>query len=667
MRDFFRNLNWLVMVMLILAIPQVGWSEELKEETISTFDLGEVVVTATKTERKISSVASSVSIVTEEEIERSQAKNIPDLLSNLEGIQVYDTSGAGTKGRVNLRGFWGGMSTHNLVLVDGIPVNSGKDKLVDWNLIPLGNVESIEVVRGAASTLYGDNAFAGVISIITKEGGKIPETKLSSSYGSFHTENYGFATGGTKGPVNYFFNTSRKSTRGFREHSDYDDLHFTGKTGLLIGDTSDVKLSFGYHESQRGALPWVLTEAEMQADRDQASPGTKNDKGENQKLDLAIVYDMDIGEMSNLVNTFYLWSENRESFGTTYGSTKEYLDNEDTYGLISRYNINPTLFGMENSLIVGIDLERNSFEYEKYSAPYQVRGVIEKDYKAVRERVGFYIQDEIKIAEPLSLTLGIRYDEVDFDFIDHRDNSKSKKTKMGAVSPSFGVVYSYKENSSVYAKAARAFRTPGMGHMFTYTKANPDLDPEEVDDYEIGVRHQFGELLAGRICLYWMDLDNEIWLDDATERYQNYGQTSHKGIEAGLDANIAKGLTAFANYTYTRAKIESGTNSGNYIPHAAKHKAHFGLEYHSDVGLGANIAINSVDSSFLDNENTAKLSSYTTVDAKVFYEKDRYFIFLRVDNLFDEEYCSYGYISGSTKKYNPASGRTWTFGAAVKW
>lgn len=670
MRAFSRNLSWFIMGMLILAIPQVGWSEETKEKDTSTFDLGEIVVTATKTERQIYSAASSVSIVTGEEIERSHAKNIPDLLGNLEGIQAYDTSGVGTKGRVNMRGFWGGMSTHNLVLMDGIPLNSGKDKLVDWNLIPLDNIERIEVVRGAGSTLYGDNAFAGVINIITKEGGKVPETRLSSSYGSFHTENCSVATGGTKGPVNYFFNASRKSTRGFRDHCDYDDLHFTGKTGFLINDASNVKLSFGCHESQRGPLPWPLTEAEMQADRDQARPGTENDKGENEKMDLAITYDKNIGEISKLTNTIYLWSEESESFytsGSNGSSTKEYLDNEDTYGLISRYNINPRLFGMENSIVMGIDLERNNFEYEKYSAPYQVRGTLQSDYKTVREKVGLYIQDEIEFKKPLSFSLGVRYDEVDFDFTNHLDNSKSKKRKMSAISPRFGVVYTYEENSSLYAQAARAFRTPGMGHMFTYAKANPDLDPEEVDDYEIGLRHQFGDLLAGRICLYWMELDNEIWFDDATNKYQNYGQTSHKGIEMGLDANIAKGLTTFCNYTYTRAKIESGANNGNYIPHVAKHKAHLGLEYRSDIGPGANIAINCIDSSFLDNENTAKLSSYTTVDTKVFYEKDRYSFFLQVKNLFDEEYCNYGYISGEHKKYNPASGRTWTFGAALKW
>ena len=224
--------------MMVLVTAENNWAEEKEVK----FDLGEVVVTATKTQREISSVASRVSIISEEDIKSSNAKNVPDLFKSLEGIHVYDSSGVGTAGRINMRGFWGGMSTHNLVLIDGIPMNKGKDKLVDWNLISLDNIERIEVVRGPSSALYGDSAFAGVINIITKKGKLIPETKVFSSLGSFNTGNYRITTGGGKEKVNYLFNISRKITDGYREHNDYRDINLDGKLGFFIRAFSVIKV-----------------------------------------------------------------------------------------------------------------------------------------------------------------------------------------------------------------------------------------------------------------------------------------------------------------------------------------------------------------------------------------------------------------------------------------
>ncbi|MBU0880297.1 50S ribosomal protein L33, partial [Patescibacteria group bacterium] len=96
-------------------------------------------------------------------------------------------------------------------------------------------------------------------------------------------------------------------------------------------------------------------------------------------------------------------------------------------------------------------------------------------------------------------------------------------------------------DSNLYANYAQAFRTPAIGQMFTYaSSANPDLKPEEATSYEVGLRHRFDECFKANMSLYWMELDDEIWYDFATRKYQNYGKTSHKGIETGLDFKINK-------------------------------------------------------------------------------------------------------------------------------
>jgi len=654
-----------IITTFILIFTQAGLAQEGGGSEHETLNLGQIVVTPTKQARSIYEVPANVNIITAEDIEESNAKDLTDLLATTESAMVYDASGVGTQGRVNMRGFWGGMSTHNLVLVDGISVNSGNDKLVDWNTIPLETIERIEVVKGPASALYGDSAFAGVINIITKEGTVTPQAKVESSCGSFKTQDHNIATSGTAGIMEYFININQKSTDGFREHADYDGFHLSKKLKFLFDPTFDAKLSLGYHKSLRGCLNWALTEAQIAENRDQARPGTENDKGENTKSNFSIVLHKDIREKQNLEVKFFARDEEEHSFGTTSGgSTREYVEDEETFGLSFQYETNAEIFKLNNSLFFGVDVERNDFRYKQYNAANQIRTTFRYNQLAVRKKKGFYVQDEIKVSKPLSLILGIRYDESDYDFIDHEDNSRSKTRSLSAVSPKFGAVYAYKENSSIYATAAEAFRSPTLAQMFTYSSSNPDLNPEESDNYEIGLHHQFSDYLRGNLSIYRIEIDNEIWYDSASTEYKNYGETLHEGIESSLNFELSKTWSGFANYAYTTTEIESGTYRSKYLANVPKHMGNFGLKAKTGHGLGANLWFNWVGRSYLDSANSEQLDAHATADSKIFYEGENYSLFLAIDNLLDKDYCIYGSKSSptATAKYSPAPGRNWTLG-----
>lgn len=633
--------------------------------------LGEIIVTASRAERKLLEVPASVSVVSEKEIKASNAKSIPDLLKDLKGIYIYDASGVGMAGRINMRGFWGGMSSHQLILVDGIPQNKGGDKLVDWNLIPLDNIERVEVVRGPASALYGDNAMSGVINIITKRSSDIPETKIAASYGSYNTQNYNLSASRTLKRIGYYFGAGGKSTDGFRKHCNYNNIHLDGKLNYLINDLQKLKLSLDYHGEERGAYPWALSETQIGEDRRQARPGTENDKLKNKKINLGIIHSRDISDFSNMEETFYYRSRGGEGFytsGSLESSTREQLESEDTCGFLLRLNTGPKILGREHFFTTGIDLERNNFGYEEYTAPYQVRSALRQNYKVIRDKIGPYIQDEIKILEPLKIILGMRYDLVQFDFTDRINGSNSKKEDMSKATPRCGIVYTYRKNSNFYANYTQAFRTPTIGQMFTYgASSNPDLNPEEAVNCELGMHHQFNDYLGADFSLYWMRLDNEIWYDYAEKKYKNYGKTSHAGAESSLDLKITEALFGFANYTYTRAKNESGNYAGKYLSNIPIHKGSVGLRLETKFGLKANLIVTGLGDSYLDSANDDKLSAYTTVDTKISYGvKDRS-VFLAVNNLLDRTYNSYGYKSSTGMKYfNPAAGRTVSAGLEVK-
>ncbi len=163
-----------------------------------------------------------------------------------------------------------------------------------------------------------------------------------------------------------------------------------------------------------------------------------------------------------------------------------------------------------------------------------------------------------------------------------------------------------------------------------------------------------------------MNLDNEIWYDYATSKYQNYGKTSHMGVETRLDFKIVKWLSGVANYTYSRAKNEAGSYSGKYLTSIPMHKANSGFHFTTDFGLSLDLGITYTGTSYIDSANNNKLLSYTTGDTKVSYEYKAMKVSLAIDNLFDKEYNSYGYLSGTTKYFNPAAGRTFTLGVEAK-
>lgn len=654
-----------------MAVAISASAEEDMAIDSGSIGLEPITVTASRAARMVSESPASVSIVSSQDIAQANAKSVADLLKDIEGVYMYDPTGVGATGAVvNMRGFYGGMSSHQLVLVDGIPQNKGKDKLIDWDLISMDNIESIEVVRGPASALYGDNAMSGVINIITKKPKDKPETKILSSYGSFNTQNYEASALGAYKRFGYFVAVSHKTSDGFRRHCDYDRDHLGGKLDYAINDTSALKFSLDYYRKKRGAIPWALSEAQIAQDRRQTRPGTENDKSDETKSDVSITHAWDASDKISTEATFYYKYDDVDSFytsGSTESTKREQLEDEDAYGLLLKGGLKQEIMGLRHEFTSGIDLERDDFDYQEYNAPYQQRGTLRSNYGVKRDKIGPFLQDEIKLTESLRVIAGARYDRVNFDFDDRKTTANSKTEKMPKVTPKCSLVYMYQKDSSVYANYAKAFRTPTIGQMFTYgSSANPDLEPEEAKNYEIGLHHRFNESFRANLNFYWTELDNEIWYDYATSQYQNYGKTSHKGLESGLDFRVAKRLSGFANYTYSRAKNETGSYSGKYLTGIPIHKASSGLHFATDWGLSWDIGITYSGSSYIDSTNDNKLSSFVTAETKVSYSYKAMKVFLAIDNMLDKEYNSYGYVSGATKYFNPAAGRTFTGGIEVK-
>ncbi|MBU0604751.1 MAG: TonB-dependent receptor [Candidatus Omnitrophica bacterium] len=661
--------KYIFVLLFILVTNGMAHAEDNSSASTAT-RLEPIVVTSSRVEKGLSAVAASVSVVTEEEIKRSDAKTVPDALKDLQGIYAYDATGVGAGGTLNMRGFYGGMSSHQLVLVDGIPQNKGKDKLVNWDLIPINNIERIEVMRGPASSLYGDNAMSGVINIITKKPSSAPHAGVFFSYGTYATQNYASYFSGEFNSLGYYMGVSSRLTNGFREHGDYENIQAYGKIDYSINDEHNLKLNFDYSVKTQGAFPWSLSAAQIAQNRRQARPGAENDSTGADKFSMDLTHNWGLGSSSNLETIFYYRFDGMESFytrGASQNTTREQIEAENTFGLPVRLKTVSEILGMNHSFVIGTDLERNDFDYEQNNAPFQNRrGAPTASYAVVKSMVGPYLQDEIRVLEALKVICGVRYDWIKFNFDDRRLPSNSKNKLMSKVTPSCGVVWAYQKDSELYGNIGRAFRSPTIGQMFTYgSSANINLLPEEAINYEIGVRHRFNERLKTSVSVYWMKVSNEIWYDNASRQYQNYGRTFHDGMELSADFKVADPLTIFGNYTYTRAVDDSdGVLKNKFLVNVPINKGTIGMNIYTELGFKAYVASTWVGKAYIDSANVDVLGHYNTLDAKISYKYKWLEAFVAAYNIFDKEYNSSGYKSARINYFTPEPGRTFEVGVS---
>ena len=175
----------LLMTALITGSVLWGGTNAYAAESVGEFALDQIVVTATRTEKKIIDVPASVFVVTAKDIENSGAVTPDDIFKKVPGVVISRTGGlANSKPLITMRGVKSGSDV--LVLVDGQVMDNAYSGVVNWNEIPVESIEKIEVVKGPGSSIYGSNAMAGVINITTKTSDKL-HAKTSITYGTNHT------------------------------------------------------------------------------------------------------------------------------------------------------------------------------------------------------------------------------------------------------------------------------------------------------------------------------------------------------------------------------------------------------------------------------------------------------------------------------------------------
>jgi iron complex outermembrane receptor protein len=634
-----------------------------EEETAS---LEEIVVTATRYEEKLTNVPAFVTVISEEDIRNSTAQNIPDLLRTEVDIHVNDITGNRRTFTVDLRGFGETASSNLLVLIDGRRVNQADLSGVDWAQIPLERVEKIEIIRGGSgSVLYGDNATGGVINIITKEGDKFRVGgKLAlGSYDTFKSDVY---VSGSLNSLSYYLSGRYLTSDGYRENSDTEAKDLGLNMSYYAKDFMKFNFSSGYHKDNTG-LPGALKESDFDAGfsrRESKNPDDFADVEDYYFKAGPEIYFLDESifkiDMSFRRRAWLSFSSG--DWGNFWGDSEI-----ETVALSPQILLKSHISGAKNSLILGIDYQKADNNIVNKSLFFGFSSIGIFDLK--KKNYGYYIHDEINIADILYLSGGYRHDRAEFTF----KPSNPDRIAMDEDVYTVGINYTFYKKSYVYFNFSRSFRYPLLDELYSFitNTVNIDLIPQTSNNYELGIRHYFADGLYAHLNFFRIDTDNEIFYNPMTFMNENLdGMSRRYGIEISLDAKATKWLTLRGGYAYLDATVKEGRFKGKEVPNVPKHKAT--LEVLSSLGKGFTVAINGVyigERPFISDFSNAfsNQKSYVVLNSKIQYQWRSLRIFLDINNFTNKKYSEYGVIGGFPieKAFYPSPKRNFLVGLSV--
>ena len=639
--------------------------------TLLATELDPVFVTATKTAQSIREVPAAVSVITREQIERSPASTVDQLLSGVPGLYAarMDASSPNRIAQTYTRGLPGNSRT--LVLFDGIPMNVLYDGQVDWSQLSTQDVERVEVVRGASSGLHGANAMGGVINVLSRAPEPGVVTRLGAEYGSMNSKRLS---------ASHSHNFGRTALRVSASHfaSDGYDMWRPDTTVPLanrdkIGTVKDNATLRLMHEIDtvsfvEGGLSYMKDEATgfYKPGASGYQPSTR----EQWVPTLRYVRD-DGGAQSSVTAYGRLGKQWADTLNpANYRTISEEGFYEDrTFGMSAQHS-REILPG--HRLTVGADYIdgsiRNHFDYPGTTRRRNTKGDL--------SRYALFVQDEISLTGRWKLNLAGRYDRWktggnQTDTGAGQPNSAYRSQSDGMFSPKLATLFKLSDSVNLRASAGKAFNLPDMFNLYANSRrgaatywANPDLTPERVKAYDAGVDIYFGLRGSVKATLYYNDAEDFIYSvqRNATNVDKiNVGAVTTRGLELEAAYRPIDALSLAASYTLNRSRIEENKRNtaleGKDLTNVPRQYASLRADYQFPAGATLFAALRYVGKRYGNDLNTSVYKAYTTGDIGGTYPISKSVSArLTVANVGDKRYDGIGYI---------APGRTVTAGISA--
>lgn len=663
------------------------------------FVLDEMVVSATRSEKKLLDTAASVSVITDKDLDKMHINNLDEAFVKIPGVYVGRLSGIGsTTSQTVMRGVNAANSV--AVLVDGVQVNDSYNGSVTWSAIPVDMVKRVEVLRGPASVLYGGNALAGVINIITKDVDKT-SVNLKLSYGSNNTQNHSlYVAGKASDKLDFNVNYEKKKTDGYitdpvlSSKAVFGAETTTTNTGAkkwIIGnkgkrqwDENTVGVGFKYHfdESKSLALDFTKNEYEYSYSAPTSYFGDDIIKKEG-------TYFSTPGEKaSNKYNMTYNDSEN--DWKAVVGYSDQYKQHDTSISKATDSSKPNTRFSFDlqknqtisanNNAVFGLNYRKDEMDATVYKLADKFNSdskiAVDSMASGTNKSFSAYVMDEHKFSDRWTATAGLRYDKWSTDgrilLPNKTEAINYDESTYDNWSPSLSVMYKPEADSSVYLSWGKAFEAPSLYRMYSssyssnvYNIANPNLKPQKAETFELGYKKDLNNKSAIGVSVYdtkykGLLYKNSLGVVDGMNAtcYQNAGEAEAKGFELELNHNFDDKWSAFLNYTYQNPVIKKAlkaTEKDKYVTAIPKEVFRAGVTY-SDNKWSGMLTGEYISKRFSKTDNSDTVNGvygsydpYFIMNMDISYSFNKnYTLTASVNNILDRDFFNYYYQPGRT-------------------
>ena len=583
-------------LILSLLLSEYSYSQELDTNSLNSSEIENITIRSTRIPAGAKDIGSSLYIISEDQIKARGFKDAIDAISSAPGVTSKQNGSFGGVGTIRIRG---ASSSQTLVLVDGVPVNDSSSPAGGYNFeyLNTSNIQSIEVLKGSQSTLWGSDAIGGVINIYTKQ----PESTsfgASAEIGSFGLKR-GSADINFAGSNSRFrVSTSKTSVDGISKADEKDgnseDDGFESESYSMSGsidlDSLILKGSLSYMESQ------------VEYDSFGFATGVQ-DGDERSNTDEFI------GSISAFFDLFDDKLQNSIFISQSDINRDYYSNGSFSFGAegkreLIRYqgNIEVNEF---NKVAFGLESEESKVDVDESTID------------------GSFLLYEFRPNSKIIISTGIRND-------DHEGfGSKTTRRISGTFKPS--------DNLIIRSSWGEGFKVPTI-FQSTYfccgaTSANSSIRPETSTSYDFGFELFFNEMNSNFSITYFdQDINDQINFSFGVGGYENIDKVNSEGFEIALDYQISKLMSLYLNYSY----IDSVDGNGSSLFYVAKDSGEAGLIYEPN---------NSFSGSIIARYNGSESSSYGKIDSWIRFDVNGSYklsgtneLYFRIENLLDEEY-----------------------------
>jgi len=670
----------------LLFCTNFFYSLSAQIDSLAKYSLTPITVKATRFSTEDIRSPLALTVVSKGFIQRGQAQlSVNESLNSVPGLFALNANNFAQDLRVSIRGF-GARAAFGIrgvkILVDGIP-ESTPDGQAQVDNLSLGILNSIEVIRGPASSLYG-NASGGVISFTTEDPGPTPFVEARILAGSYGLQQYQLKTGAQKGKFSYLLHGAHVQTNGYRVNSGMKNTLLNGKLGIQINEKDKLSILLNYGNSPQADDPGGINLDQVMEDRRSARTQNVSFQGGEtvEQIRAGIIYTKALPKNGQLqFKAYHTYRDFSNRLPFEFGGIVELKRNFSGIGL--NYAKESTLSTKKHRLQAGIEVENQSDDRQRFQNLSGLKGDQTLDQNEAFLNLGVFLTQELDFTEDLKFLFGVRYDLIRLKASDYftSDGDQSGSSTLSRYSPTLGIVYSFAENASLYGNISSSFETPTLSELSNNPSGeggfNPELTPQEATNFEIGVKGIANSRLRYEIALFKINVNNEILsfeLEDFPGRdfFQNAGSTDRFGTELSFQYNIIKGLTAYWTYTFSSFIFkEFEDNNGNTLPGIPKHSNFIALNYASNSGFFASIQSRFIGEIYTKNDNSVKDNKYKVINLNLGYLKkyDKVEIepFFGINNVLNETYNDNIRINAfGGRFYEPAPERNIYGGIKVK-